>query len=144
MSSTNEGNSPFEGAELTEAYLLQRVSPENGNLYFGNAERWDIAQEDVGKELWERGFELFKRPPDYKPVIGNGSAKLYFYSEKEGKLAELVYIWPVNNASGNVATQSQFDEWYKKIQEQAKAFVPGKHTISEFAKEEFYKQFAEE
>ena len=140
MSSYNEGNSPFEGVELTEAYLLERVSPKYGELYFGNIERWDVEQKDVGKELWERGFELFKRLPDYKPTIGNGSAKLYFYSEEEGKLAELVYTWPVKN----VATQSQFDELYKKIQEQAKAFVPGQHTISVFATEEFYKQFAEE
>lgn len=144
MSSYNEGNSPFEGAELTEAYLLERVSPKYGELYFGNIKRWDITQEDVGKDLWERGFELFERLPDYKPTIGNGSAKLYFYSEKEGKLAELVYTWPVKNVSENVAIQSQFDEWYKKMQEQAKAFVPGQQTISVFATEEFYKQFVEE
>jgi hypothetical protein len=144
MSRYNEGTSPFEGAELTEAYLLQRVSPENGELYFGNIKRWDIAQEDIGKKLSEGNFELFKRSPDYEPFIADGSAKLYFYSKKEAKLAELTYSWPVNNASGNVAIQSQFDEWYEKMQEQARTFVPGQHTISEFAKEEFYKQFAEE
>lgn len=153
MADENERNPLFKDAKLVEAYMFDVISqPGSRDLRITRGKSWKIPEEDMLEQLEDGKYAIFSMPPDYKSRFDfdRRVAELYFLSEKERKMAVLTYTWLPNSLPEVITDEflsnlaPMFEQDYEKWQEQNKKYIPGKVTISPFAKKEFYKQFEED